>query len=351
MDLTLSSYQQTLKERLRSIATAGFPPSGDENENALHRTYGDVSGPGLLNWQGSTGGEQLDLSSLVLSSVDLARSSPELALLVANRFLCYRASLLFADDEVRAEVLRRTAPLDVLFIWPDSGFAFPASHSACFNEEQNLLSVDETVVFRHSFSAYYLGFAAGPRQHFVFATPAAAGTAPSHSTLNLLGLNALKFERLSWQAPVARPVCLVPIESPVWNFFCAVRTGLYSAVLLGIAESAAAYALEYSKQRITFRRPLVQHQSVATQIADMYTALEGARLLLLEACVSLDQSPEDTGTVGDAWNYLQRVALDVVIRSVQILGGHGFLTFHPAEKHLRDAQTVRLLQSEAGSEL
>ena len=61
------------------------------------------------------------------------------------------------------------------------------------------------------------------------------------------------------------------------------RIGI-AAQALGIAQGAYEHALEYSKERVQFGRPICQQQVIAFKLADMATKLRAARLLVYKCC-------------------------------------------------------------------
>src|ERR1700709_2387345 len=69
------------------------------------------------------------------------------------------------------------------------------------------------------------------------------------------------------------------------------RIGIASQAL-GIASGAYELALKYSKERKAFGTEIMNHQAIAFKLADMATAIEGARLLCLKAAWTKDQ-PQD----------------------------------------------------------
>ncbi|MBI4577478.1 MAG: acyl-CoA dehydrogenase family protein [Planctomycetes bacterium] len=110
------------------------------------------------------------------------------------------------------------------------------------------------------------------------------------------------------------------------------------ALLLGAARDAHAAAARYTQERVAFGRPIAHHQGLAFQLADAATDLEAARLLL-EAAASRGHAAEVAG----AHAYVTEVALRVVERSVQALGGHGYLQDHRVEKRMRDVRSLASL--------
>ncbi len=60
------------------------------------------------------------------------------------------------------------------------------------------------------------------------------------------------------------------------------RIGIGS-MALGIGLAAMDYATSYAKERVQFDKPIIHNQAIQWMIADNYTHLEAARLLLLQA--------------------------------------------------------------------
>jgi alkylation response protein AidB-like acyl-CoA dehydrogenase len=68
------------------------------------------------------------------------------------------------------------------------------------------------------------------------------------------------------------------------------RTRLGAAAqAVGIAQGATDYASHYAKERITFGKPIGQHQAIGHKLADMETGTAAARELLYKACAMADR--------------------------------------------------------------
>ena len=115
-----------------------------------------------------------------------------------------------------------------------------------------------------------------------------------------------------------------------------------AALLVGLARVATEYAMRYAQDRVAFGRPIAHHQGLAFLLADMATAVEGARLALWRAAAGRD---DDGGARAAAWALAEAAeqALFVGPSAVQVLGGHGFMKDHPVEKWMRDIRTLALL--------
>ena len=102
------------------------------------------------------------------------------------------------------------------------------------------------------------------------------------------------------------------------------RIGI-AAQALGLAQGAYESALEYSKERVQFGKPIAAQQSLAFKLADMATKLRCARFLIYSAA-ELKEHHEPYGMESAmAKMYASDIALEVTNDAVQIFGGTGFL--------------------------
>ena len=121
------------------------------------------------------------------------------------------------------------------------------------------------------------------------------------------------------------------------------RIGI-AAQALGIAQGAYEAAVEYSKERIQFGRPICQQQSIAFKIADMATKLRCARLLVYSAA-DLKQAHVPYGMESAmAKQYASDIALEVTNDALQIFGGSGFLKGMEVERFYRDAKITTIYE-------
>jgi alkylation response protein AidB-like acyl-CoA dehydrogenase len=76
----------------------------------------------------------------------------------------------------------------------------------------------------------------------------------------------------------------------------------------------------------------------------MYIDLAAARLLLWEDSRKQAEGKGEARQMHAALDYWHKVALDIASNTMRVLGGHGYLRDHPAEKWVRDIQFLRLLR-------
>lgn len=111
-----------------------------------------------------------------------------------------------------------------------------------------------------------------------------------------------------------------------------------AALSLGTALGAFEAALAYSKEREQFGKPISQFQSIAFKLADMYTEIEAAKLLIYDAADRKDRGEKVTLQSATAKYYASEVSVRVANEAVQIFGGYGFTKDFPVEKFYRDCK-------------
>ena len=121
------------------------------------------------------------------------------------------------------------------------------------------------------------------------------------------------------------------------------RIGI-AAQALGIARAAFESALKYSKERIQFGVPLIEHQSVANFLADMQTKINAARLLILQAASMRERNLPCLSEASQAKLFASEMAEEVCSKAIQIYGGYGYLEDYPVERFYRDARITQIYE-------
>jgi alkylation response protein AidB-like acyl-CoA dehydrogenase len=121
------------------------------------------------------------------------------------------------------------------------------------------------------------------------------------------------------------------------------RIGI-AAQALGIAAGAYEMALDYSKQRKSFGKPIADHQAIAFKLADMATTIEAARMLVYKAAWLKDQGLSYTLAGSMAKLFASKVAMDVTTEAVQVHGGYGFVKEYHVERLMRDAKITQIYE-------
>ncbi|MAG87530.1 MULTISPECIES: acyl-CoA dehydrogenase [Zunongwangia] len=121
------------------------------------------------------------------------------------------------------------------------------------------------------------------------------------------------------------------------------RIGI-AAQALGIASGAFELARDYSKQRKAFGTEISNHQAIAFKLADMYTAIESSRHLVMKAAWDKDQKQNYDLSGAMAKLSASQTAMDVTIEAVQIHGGNGFVKEYHVERLMRDAKITQIYE-------
>jgi len=107
---------------------------------------------------------------------------------------------------------------------------------------------------------------------------------------------------------------------------------------LGIAKGAFEAAVQYSKEREQFGKPISQFQAIAFKLADMATEIEAAEALLYQSAYLKNNKKPMTKESAMAKYYASEVSVRVATEAVQIFGGYGYTKDFPVEKFYRDSK-------------
>ena len=123
----------------------------------------------------------------------------------------------------------------------------------------------------------------------------------------------------------------------------------HGARALGVAERCIEMGASYSKQRITFGKPLSERQGITFKLADSYVELHAARLMVYQAAWKNDQKQDIRNEAYMAKLFADEMSFRVVDRVLQIHGGIGLTLDLPLAKWFVD-QRSRMI-TEGASEV
>ena len=132
----------------------------------------------------------------------------------------------------------------------------------------------------------------------------------------------------------------------VGNMMAALDSGrvFTASQAVGLAQGAIDEAVDYSKQRVQFGRPISKIQALQFMIADMVASTEAARLLTYQAAKYLDQQKRDLipRFCAMAKFVASDTAMKVTTDAVQVFGGYGYMKDFPVERMMRDAKLIQI---------
>ena len=118
----------------------------------------------------------------------------------------------------------------------------------------------------------------------------------------------------------------------------------HAAKSVGIAQAALDYALQYSKEREAFGRPISKFQAISFKLADMAVKVEAARLMVYKAAWLYSNDKKCVKEASMAKLYAAEVVQSVTTEAVQVLGGYGYGVEYPVERYYRDAKLASLTE-------
>jgi len=121
------------------------------------------------------------------------------------------------------------------------------------------------------------------------------------------------------------------------------RIGVGS-MALGIGLAAMDFATGYAKERVQFDKPIATNQAIQWMIADNYTQLEAARLLLLQAAFLKDSKRPYAKEASMAKLYATEAANRACYDALQMLGGYGYTQDYPLERYYRDVRATSIYE-------
>ena len=91
--------------------------------------------------------------------------------------------------------------------------------------------------------------------------------------------------------------------------------------------------------------PIAQHQAIQFMLADMATELDAARLLTWRAAIDEGRKGAPAQRRAARRSSTRReMATRVAHKAIQILGGYGYSTEFPVERHYRDARITEIYE-------
>ena len=121
------------------------------------------------------------------------------------------------------------------------------------------------------------------------------------------------------------------------------RIGI-AAQALGIAEGAMEQAVEYTKGRVQFGKPISKFQNTQFTFADMAMRCESARLLTYQAAAMKQSGVRCSKQAAMAKLSASETAMWVTTKALQMFGGYGYTNDYPMERMMRDAKITEIYE-------
>ncbi len=363
MDFSLTEEHIMIRDAARDFAQNELLPGVIERDNAqtfpdeLVRKMGEVGFLGIMV-DPKYGGSGMDAISYVLIMEELSKIDASASVMVSvnNSLVCYGLEA-YGTEEQKQKYLTKLATGEQIgaFCLSEPEAGSDATSQATTAEDKGdyyLLNGTKNWITNGGRAGVYLVIAQTDRSKkhrginafIVEAGMEGFHVGPKEDKLGIRGsdTHTLQFNDVK-----------VPKENRIgedgFGFKFAMKTlsggriGI-AAQALGIASGAYELALKYSKERKAFGTEICNHQAIAFKLADMYTEIEAARMLVMKAAWDKDQGNNFDMSGAMAKLYASKVAMEQSVEAVQIHGGNGFVKDYHVERLMRDAKITQIYE-------
>jgi alkylation response protein AidB-like acyl-CoA dehydrogenase len=179
--------------------------------------------------------------------------------------------------------------------------------------------------------------------HVPAETPGVSAAPAEHK----MGMRASVTAQMIFQSARVPAGCLIGAEGRGFGIALAAldagRLGI-AACATGLAQAALDAAVGYARGRRQFGRRIADFQGLSFMLADMATAVEAARALYLAAARRKDAGLPYGPQAAMAKLFASDTAMRVTTDAVQVLGGYGYVEDFPAERYMREAKALQIVE-------
>ncbi|NTV80683.1 MAG: acyl-CoA dehydrogenase [Candidatus Aminicenantes bacterium] len=299
-----------------------------------------------------------------LGEVDLAIVSEELAWGCAGMYttmmansLAFTPILLFGTDEQKkrlfAPFIKEMAFASYALTEREAGSDTSAIRTTARKDGSDyVINGSKCFITNGGVASLYVVFAnsapeKGPRGLSVFAVPRETPGVTVGKVEDKFGHRASNTTELFFEDVRIPAANLLGREG--LGFVVAMRTfdktrAAVGAAGVGIARAALEHAVEYSKTRTQFGKPIATFQATAFKLAQMAMDIEAARLVVWRAAWLMDKGKPNGKESAMAKCLGSDVGMRNALEALQIFGGYGYMKDYPIEKLVRDAKLLQIYE-------
>lgn len=354
MNFELNDIQKEIQRTFREFADKRIKPQAaklDEEKvfpKELFKEAGDLGFFGM-RYPEKDGGSGLDIVSYSLAVIEIARGSLSLAAactmqsLMGTYFL-YR----FGNEEIRnnyfAEALKGNKIGGICMTEPNAGSDLMGIKSlARVTDDGFILNGQKTWVTSAPVADFFTVLAKtdNHEQLSIFFVPS-----------DLPGVLVGKsIEKMGVRASVTSEVGFNDVRLPKKFLLGNIGEGtkclkeilaeiriMTAALAIGVATAAYEDAIEYSKTRVQFGKPIGKFQAVQMKFADMAVQLEMAKHYLMYAAYLSDNNLPRQKEAMIAKLYASEISNSICDEASRVLASYGYAVDYNIERYLRDAR-------------
>ena len=363
MNFELSEEHKMIRDAARDFAQTDLLPGvieRDENQAFPHEQIKKMAELGFMGMMVSPeyGGGGMDTVSYVLAMEELSKvdASASVVMSVNNSLVCWGIEK-YGTEEQKQKYLKPLASGEIIGAF-------------CLSEPEAGSDATSQKTTAKDMGDYYLlngtkNWITNGNNASIYLVIAQTNIEKGHRGINTLivekGMDGFvvgpKENKLGIRGSDTHSLMFTDVKVPKENrigddgfgFKFAMKTlsggriGI-AAQALGVASGALELALQYSKERKSFGKPICEHQAIAFKLADMATEIEAARLLCLKAAWEKDTGLDFTESSAMAKLFSAEKAMRIATEAVQIHGGYGFVKEYHVERLMRDAKITQIYE-------
>jgi butyryl-CoA dehydrogenase len=356
MDFKLTSEQEMIRDMVRDFTEKNIKPVAplyDEEKQFPFQNLKRMAGLGLMgmNIPAAYGGAEVGVVAYSLAITEIAKGCASHAVTTSVTNMVAEVICEFAQEEIK----RKHIPKLCNGQYPAGSFAITEPHTgsdaanirATANRQKDtyVLNGTKTLITSGDASGVTVTWAVTDRNarkgKGISAFVVEKGTPGFRvgKAEEKMGHRASSTNELIFDNCVIPAGCLLGKEGEGFKIAMMEldggRIGIGS-LAVGVGFAAVDFAIDYVKEREAFGKSLSAFEAIQWMIADSYTELEAAQLLVLRAACLKEAKQTFTREASMAKLFATETARNVAIRSVQMLGGYGYTKEYPVERYLRD---------------
>nr|WIE91221.1 acyl-CoA dehydrogenase family protein [Mesorhizobium sp. WSM4875] len=305
------------------------------------------------------GGVGQDLIAPLKISERLARHNVAFAISVSNCGDCIAPIVASGSAEIKARYLPRILSGEIVPAFclsePSGGSDVASMTSSALRDgDHYVLNGRKMWITSAPVAEVFVVFAktdpqAGHKGITAFVVPRDAGGLTVGAPERLLGLHS------SPTAEVSFSNVRVPIEARLGEEGSGFRLAMITmdearvniaCCALGAAASAVETAVAYSRERTQFGKPIIDHQGLGFEVADLVTGLATARAIVADAVLAMAQAEGRRPGLYAAMakKVASDFAMEAAVKATQVLGGYGLTRSYPTARLIRDCKALQIFE-------
>ncbi|MBC8179087.1 MAG: acyl-CoA dehydrogenase family protein [Deltaproteobacteria bacterium] len=371
MSYDLTEEQQMLKDTVARIAKEQIAPGAEKRDEEAKFPWDmvEVLRENALfgaDFPEKYGGSEMGLFSLCLIIEEIAKVCASTSIILLVHELGTTPIMIAGNDEQKDKYFPKLATGEHLVAFgltePNAGSDVSGLKTKAIKDGDHYVINGTKTFISHADVSEVICIAARTDT----SVPATKGTGIFIVEKGTPGLSIGKHEnKLGIRASSTVEIILEDVRVPAANIL--IQEGMGFPILMktldltripvavqavGIAQGAFDYAVQYTKERTQFGKPIFSFQGLQWMMADMITQIEAARQLAYKAASlfeglprNLDKLPKETVRYSAmAKLFAAETAMKVTTDAVQLLGGYGYVKEYPVERMMRDAKITQIYE-------